>query len=71
MSDLPQDLSSALKQAGLSDFFAGCTPAHQREYLQWIASAKRPETKTERIRKAVKMLADKHAQETNRSAKRS
>ena len=71
MSDLPPEFSAALKQAGLDGFFADCTPAHRREYLQWITSAKRPETKSERIRKAVKMLADKHAQETNRPSRRS
>jgi uncharacterized protein YdeI (YjbR/CyaY-like superfamily) len=71
MSGIPQEFSAALKQAGLDGFFADCTPAHRREYLQWITSAKRPETKTERIRKAVQMLAGKHALETARSKKRS
>jgi uncharacterized protein YdeI (YjbR/CyaY-like superfamily) len=62
MADIPKEFSDALKQAGLDVFFSGCTPAHRREYLQWITGAKRPGTKSERIRKAVKMLSDKHAQ---------
>ena len=71
MPQIPPEFSTALKQAGLGDFFSDCTPAHRREYLQWITSAKRPETKTGRIRQAVKRLADKQAQEAARSAKRS
>jgi uncharacterized protein YdeI (YjbR/CyaY-like superfamily) len=66
MTDIPEDFSDALKTAGLEDFFAICTDAHRREYLQWIAEAKRPETRKQRIQKAVKMLADKCAERTSR-----
>jgi uncharacterized protein YdeI (YjbR/CyaY-like superfamily) len=66
MSDLPKDLAGALKNAGLAAFFAGCTPAHRREYLKWIGEAKRPETRKARIEKAMQMLAEKSAQENAR-----
>lgn len=61
MSTPPPDLEAALAQAGLSEFFADCTAAHQREYLKWIGEAKRPETRQNRITQAVKMIAAKSA----------
>jgi uncharacterized protein YdeI (YjbR/CyaY-like superfamily) len=66
----PPEFAEALKKAGLADFFSGCTGSHQREYLKWIGEAKRPETKTARIAKAVKMLAEKCAEETAREKKK-
>lgn len=69
MTDIPKDFSDALKKGGVDDFFAICTTAHRREYLKWIAEAKRPETRRERIQKAVKMLTDKCAERVARSKK--
>jgi uncharacterized protein YdeI (YjbR/CyaY-like superfamily) len=66
MNDTPPDLAAALKTAGLADFFAGCTPAHRREYVRWIGEAKREETRKARIGKAVTMLADKCTEEKAR-----
>ena len=48
MTDLP-DLDAALSGAGLSPKFAALSPSHQREYLTWIAGAKKPETRERRI----------------------
>ena len=56
-NDLPPEFAAALKAAGLAEFFAGCTAAHRREYLQWIAGAKKPATRDARIKKAVQMIA--------------
>jgi len=70
MSDLPPDFADALKNAGLAAFFADCTNAHRKEYLKWIADAKRPETRKARIEKATKMLAQKCAEEEARARKR-
>ena len=56
MSDVPKDFADALKESGMDDFFAVCTAPNRREYLKWIAEAKRPETRKLRILKAVKML---------------
>jgi uncharacterized protein YdeI (YjbR/CyaY-like superfamily) len=70
LNDLPQDFIDALENAGLAAFFADCTPAHRREYLKWISEAKRPETRKARIEKAVRMLAEKSAQENARVKRR-
>jgi len=69
MNDLPQDFAGALQDAGLAAFFADCTHAHRGEYLKWIAQAKRPETRNARIKKAIKMLSEKRAQEAARTKK--
>jgi uncharacterized protein YdeI (YjbR/CyaY-like superfamily) len=70
MNDVPPNLESALKAAGLSEFFAGCTNSHRREYLRWIGEAKREETRKKRIGKAMKMLSDKRAEENARTKKK-
>jgi uncharacterized protein YdeI (YjbR/CyaY-like superfamily) len=57
--DTPQDFADALKNAGLADFFSGCTDVHRNEYLIWIAEAKKPETRAVRIAKAIKMLSER------------
>jgi uncharacterized protein YdeI (YjbR/CyaY-like superfamily) len=69
MADIPKDFSDALKEHGLAEFFSRYSPSHQREYLKWIAEAKRPETRKKRIQKAVKMLSDKRAEKTARPKK--
>jgi len=70
MTTLPQEFASALKAAGLAAFFAGCTTAHQNEYLKWIGEAKRQETRTARITKAVQMLSQKRDEEKARTKKK-
>jgi uncharacterized protein YdeI (YjbR/CyaY-like superfamily) len=69
MKPIPEDLRAALKASGLDDFFAGCTVAHQGEYLKWIVEAKQPETRKKRIAQAVKMISAKSAQEAARLKK--
>jgi uncharacterized protein YdeI (YjbR/CyaY-like superfamily) len=69
MTDMPKDFADALKENRLAELFSGCTGPHRREYLKWIAGAKRPETRTQRIQKAVKMLFAKCAEEGARSKK--
>jgi uncharacterized protein YdeI (YjbR/CyaY-like superfamily) len=66
---VPQDLAEALKGAGLDGFFTDCTNAHRREYLKWIAEAKRPETRKARIAQTVQRLSEKRARETARARK--
>jgi uncharacterized protein YdeI (YjbR/CyaY-like superfamily) len=70
VTSVPRDFASALKAAGLADFFADCTDAHRNEYLKWIAEAKRPETRQSRITKAVQMLSNKQAEEKSRAKKK-
>jgi uncharacterized protein YdeI (YjbR/CyaY-like superfamily) len=52
-------ITKALEQAGLLTYFLGLTPSHQHEYLKWINSAKKSETKDKRTAKMIKMLNQK------------
>jgi len=70
MKDVPPDFFAALQPAGLADFFTACTPAHRREYLQWIAAAKRPATRAARIAQAIAMLIAKRAEEERRAKRK-
>ena len=69
MTEIPVEFGDALKAAGLGEFFADCTAAHQREYLKWIGEAKKPETRMKRIEQAVKMIGAK-AEEERKKAER-
>ncbi len=56
---VPDDLREALAASPAADqFMAGLTSAQQRDYLEWIASAKRPETRAARISTTVSWLAE-------------
>ena len=66
MAAIPDDFADALKEAGLDAFFAECTAAHQREYLQWLAEAKRVETSKTRIAKAIQMISARRSKEIRR-----
>ncbi len=56
--EIPADLLQALSAAPkASAFFDQLSFTHQREYVQWVTDAKRPETRSERIRRAVELLA--------------
>ena len=35
-----------------------CPPGHKREYCNWIAEAKREETRTARVKQAVEWIAE-------------
>jgi uncharacterized protein YdeI (YjbR/CyaY-like superfamily) len=59
MSEIPSDFTEALKENGLEDFFSKFSNSHQREYLDWITQAKKPETRKNRIRKAIEMISTK------------
>ena len=52
------DFASALKaQPAAQTAFRQATPSRRRELLRWITSAKRPETRRSRIKRAVASLA--------------
>lgn len=57
--DVPADMKKALKAAGLSAYFNKLSYSHRKEYIQWITSAKREETRHARIGRAIEMLAAK------------
>ena len=56
---IPEDFSEAMKnyKNALSNFEALSFTA-QKEYVSWIISAKRPETRLNRIRKAAELLEE-------------
>ncbi len=57
--DTPPDLASALADAGVdSSAFEGMSYSHKKEYVDWIESARRPETRARRISKAVSMIGE-------------
>lgn len=51
--NLPRDLAIALKAGGATDAFRRMSYTHQREYVDAVLEAKRPETRDGRIGKAV------------------
>ena len=56
MSDL-LDLDAALTGAGLKGKFDSLPPSHQREYLTWIAEAKKPATRERRVASTLARLS--------------
>lgn len=54
---MPPELNQQLKKnAKAAAFFASLAPSYQRQYIAWIANAKRPETKQRRLDEAIKLL---------------
>ena len=54
---VPIDLQQALEaNPDVQAFFARLSYTHQKEYVQWIEEAKRPQTRQARIAKAIEML---------------
>jgi len=57
---LPDDLAAALKKnKKLSDYFHALAFSHKKEYIEWIVTAKRAETRTERIKGTIERLEKK------------
>jgi uncharacterized protein YdeI (YjbR/CyaY-like superfamily) len=55
---VPPELRAALKKNKMATkVFAEFSPSCKREYVDWIAEAKRPETKQKRIKQAVEWIA--------------
>jgi uncharacterized protein YdeI (YjbR/CyaY-like superfamily) len=54
---LPQDLAAALnKNAKAKNTFENFSPSCKREYVEWIVSAKRDETRQKRLKTAIGWL---------------
>jgi len=54
---LPDDLSAALKKnKKQSDFFSTLSFTNKKEYLEWIVTAKREETRNDRIKGTIERL---------------
>lgn len=57
--DAPDDLAQALAlDPPAEQFFDTLSYSHRRAYVDWITSAKKPQTRERRIGQAVEMLAD-------------
>ena len=55
----PPELEAALrKNAKAKKVFDAFPPSHKREYCDWIAEAKREETRTARVKQAVEWIAE-------------
>ncbi|HJS52849.1 MAG TPA: YdeI/OmpD-associated family protein [Pyrinomonadaceae bacterium] len=55
--DVPADLAKTIKKAGMSAAWNKLSYTHRKEYVRAVEEAKRPETRTKRIEKALEMLA--------------
>ena len=56
---VPVELRAALdRNPKAAAAFDGFAPSHRREYVEWIAEAKRPETRERRVNQAVEWLSE-------------
>ena len=61
---LPPELVAAFaKSSEARSRFGALPPSHQREYAEWVADAKRPETRDRRAARAVERLLEAPAGE--------
>ncbi|HZC26994.1 MAG TPA: YdeI/OmpD-associated family protein [Actinopolymorphaceae bacterium] len=51
--ELPGDLATALESVGALEHWRRLSFTHQREYVEWIEGAARPETRARRVAQAV------------------
>ncbi len=56
--EVPDEFAAALAAAGLTERFAALAHTHRKEYVVWITDAKREQTRSDRIAKAVAMIAE-------------
>ena len=54
---LDPDVEQALTEAGLLEKFKAMAFTHQREYTEWISSAKHTQTRTGRLTKLITMVS--------------
>lgn len=60
---IPADLRQAFKtNPDAEAFFQQLAYTHQKEYVQWIAQAKREETRQGRVAQAIQLLKEKRKQ---------
>lgn len=55
----PEDFVKAMKRAKVFEQWNALSYTHQREHVEAILDAKKPETRARRIEKALEMLAEK------------
>jgi len=54
--EVPPAFKALMKKAGVLPFFETLSFTHRKEYCRWIAEAKKEETRTRRLEKALAML---------------
>ena len=54
--DVAPAFKALMKKAGVLPFFENLSFTHRREYCRWITEAKKDETRTRRLEKALEML---------------
>ena len=54
--EVPDDLASALRSGRALTKFDALAYSHRKEYVRWVTEAKRPQTRADRIAKAVEMV---------------
>lgn len=58
--EVPADLQAALaKKPAAAKDFATFSYSHKKEFVDWITSAKRPETRADRVEKTIAMILAK------------
>ena len=56
---MPTEFAAALKKSkAAAKEFEAFSPSCKREYVEWVAEAKRPETRDRRIEQAVEWIAE-------------
>lgn len=56
---VPTELAAALKEnKTAAKTFAGFSPSHRKEYIEWITEAKRDETRQKRVATTIEWLAE-------------
>jgi hypothetical protein len=54
--EVPPELAAALAEPGLRAAYDALAFTHRREYAEWVAEAKRPQTRARRAAKAAAMV---------------
>jgi len=57
--EVPDLFLKLMKKEGLLPFFESLSYTHRKEYCRWITEAKKEETRTRRLERAVEMLKAK------------
>jgi hypothetical protein len=57
--EVPPALAQLMRREGLLPFFESLSYTHRKEYCRWISEAKKEETRTKRLAKAVEMMRAK------------
>ncbi len=57
--EVPAPFEKLMKKEGLLPFFETLSYTHRKEYCRWISEAKKEETQSKRVEKAIEMLQQK------------